>query len=101
MKKLILLLVAAIVVLSPITAQALSVGTWNVWPTIGMQFNDKLSGYLGFNYTSNFNNTATSWGLVKLDYNLVKLGEVQTKVGVDYWGSAPYYDSALEFIYAA
>lgn len=101
MKKLNLLLVVVIMVLSPIAAQALSIGTWNTWPTVGQNFNDKLTGYLGFDYSSNFNNKATSWGLAKLDCNLVKFGEVQTKVGVDYWGSAPYYNSALEFTYGA
>ncbi len=101
MKKLVLLLVAVILVLSPIAAQALSIGCWNNWPTVGMQFNDKLSGYLGYNYYGNFNNIATSWYLVKLDYNLVKLGDIQTKVGVDYWGSTPYYNSALELTYGA
>ena len=101
MKKFILLLAVVITVLSPITAQALSIGTWNNWPTVGMQINDKLTGYFGFNYSSNYLNKATSWGLLKLDYNLIKLGEVQTKVGVDYWASAPYYNSALEFSYGA
>ncbi len=99
MKKLALLVVAVIMVLSPIAAQALSIGTWNNWPTIGQKFNDKLTGYLGFNYYSSYNNKATSWGLVKLDYNLIKIGEVQTKVGIDCWGSNPFYDSGIDTSY--
>jgi len=102
MKRFALLLIA-IMLLSPIAAQALSIGSWNSWPTVGQKFNDQLTGYLGFNYSSNFpsNNQAISWGLVKLDYNLMKVGEVQTKIGVDCWGSNPYYDSALECSYGA
>ena len=100
MKRLVLLLVA-ILLLSPIAAQAFSIGSWNSWPMVGQKINDRLTGYVGFNYLSNYNNKATTWGLVKLDYNLCKLGEVQTKLGVDYWGSNPYYDSALECSYGA
>jgi hypothetical protein len=101
MKKIAVFVFAAMIVLAPVAAQALSIGCWNRWPTVGQQFNDKLAGYLGYNYTSNYNNQATSWYLVKLDYNLVKLGDVQTKVGIDYWGSSPNTDSGVELTYGA
>lgn len=76
MKKSILFLIVAIMVLIPISAQALMVGDWGGWPTLGLKFNDMFSGYLGF---SNFGGTSRSWILAKVDYNLSKLGDVQTR----------------------
>jgi len=101
MKKFSLLIIALVIALSPITTQAISIGCWNTWPTIGLKFNEQLTGYVGYNFYGNYQNKATNWFLVKLDYNIVKLGEVQTKAGVDYYWSAPNFDSALEFTYGA
>lgn len=92
MKKLAWLLVVAAIVLAPAGAQALSVGDWGGWPTVGMQFNNNLSGYLGY---SNFGATSRSWILAKLDYNLVKLQDVQTKAGVFYTMTSPNAGTSL------
>jgi hypothetical protein len=86
MKKLALFLIGAAIVLSPACAQAISIGDWGGWPTIGMQFNDNLSGYLGYSY---YGTGSQSWVLAKVDYNMAKLGDVQTKAGVFYWMTSP------------
>ncbi len=98
MKKLALLLVAAVFVFAPVSAQALSVGDWGGWPTIGTQFNDNLSGYLGFAY---YGTGTSSNVLAKVDYNLAKLGDVQTKAGVYYTMTSPNTGTALGLTWGA
>ncbi|MFA4905143.1 MAG: hypothetical protein WC645_01425 [Candidatus Margulisiibacteriota bacterium] len=98
MKKIILLLVVAIVALTPVCAQALSVGDWGGWPTLGMKFGDMFAGYLGF---SSFGGTSRSWMLAKVDYNLAKLGDVQTKAGAFYWTNSPNVSSQLGITWGA
>ena len=101
MKKIAVFVFAAMIALTPVAAQALSIGCWDQWPTVGHQFNDKISGYIGFNHYGNYNNSPTNWYLVKVDYNLAKFGNVQTRAGIDYWWSSPTVDSATELTYGA
>jgi hypothetical protein len=98
LKKLALLLVVAAFVFAPVSAQALTVGDWGGWPTVGTQFNDNLSGYLGYSY---FGSTSTSWVLAKLDYNLAKMGDVQTKAGVYYTMTSPNSGTSLGLTWGA
>jgi hypothetical protein len=95
-KKIILFLMVAAVALTPVCAQALTVGAWGSWATIGTQFADNFSGYLGY---SNFGGvggaSSTNWMLVKIDYDLAKLGDVQTKAGVFYWWTSPNVGSRV------
>ena len=98
MKKLMMLLIVAAVALTPVCAQALSVGDWGGWPTVGMQFGDKFAGYLGF---STFGSTARSWYLAKVDYNLAKLGDVQTKAGAYYSTTSPDIGTQLGLTWGA
>lgn len=89
MKKIALWLVVAVIILLPVCAQALSIGVWNEWPTLGMQINNNLSGYIGFNSMGGVSGaSSTNWYLVKLDYNLSKIGEVQTKAGIYYYANS-------------
>ncbi|MDD5382402.1 MAG: hypothetical protein PHH60_01970 [Candidatus Margulisbacteria bacterium] len=99
MKRLVLLLIAAIMLLAPTGAQALSVGDWGGWPTLGMQFGDKCAGYLG--YSNYGGTTSTSWVLAKVDYNLTKLGDVQTKAGIFYWLTSPDAGTQLGLTWGA
>ena len=98
MRKLALFLVVAAVILAPACAQALSVGDWGGWPTVGIQFNDNISGYLGY---SNYGLPSSSWILAKLDYNLAKLGDVQTKAGVLYTMTSPNTGTSLGLTWGA
>lgn len=90
MKKLALFVLGLALLLAPVSAQALMVGDWGGWATVGTQFNENISGYLGYSY---FN--PTNWLLVKADYNLAKLGDVQTKVGANFELTSPNSGSSL------
>jgi hypothetical protein len=89
-KKIMLFLIVAVVALTPVCAQALSVGDWGGWPTLGLQFGDKFAGYLGYsNFGAVGGGSSTSTMLAKVDCNLAKLGDVQTKLGVFYQWVSP------------
>ena len=90
MKKIMMFLVVAAIALTPVCAQALSVGDWGGWATLGTQFNDKFAGYLGYsNFGGVGGGSSTNWMLAKVDCDLAKLGDVQTKAGVFYWWTSP------------
>lgn len=90
MKKIMMLLIVAAVALTPVCAQALTVGAWGTWATVGTQLGAGFSGYLGYSYFGGAGGASgTHWLLGKVDYNLAKLGDVQTKAGVFYWGTSP------------
>ena len=93
-----MLLVLATIILAPTCASALSIGYWDAWPTIGQQFNDKVTGYLGYCY---YGQTSRSYLLAKVDYNLMKLGDVQTKVGGFYIASSPSVRTDLGLTWGA
>ena len=102
MKKFILLLTVAILALTPVCAQALSVGDWGGWATLGTQFGDKFAGYLGYsNFGAVGGGSSTNWLLAKVDCNLAKLGDVQTKVGAFYWWTSPNSGSRLGVTWGA
>lgn len=86
MKKIALLLIGIALLITATSANALSVGTWGNWATIGTQFNDSFAGYLGYSYDGA---AATNWLLVKVDMNLAKIKDVQTKAGLAYWATSP------------
>jgi hypothetical protein len=96
MKKTILFIAISLLMLVPVCAQALSFGYWNQWPTLGMQINNNLAGYVGFN--SMDGDTRTNWYMVKVDCNLMKIGDVQTRAGIYYYandiGTGVLYDPA-------
>ena len=92
----------AAIALTPVCAQALSIGDWGGWATVGTQFGDKVSGYLGYSYFGGVGGASgTSWLLAKVDYDLAKLGDVQTKAGVFYWGTSPNVGSRLGITWGA
>jgi len=90
--------IAVVLILFPACAQAWTVGDWGGWPTVGMQFNDKFSGCLGF---SNYGSTSRTWILAKVDYNLAKMGDVQTKAGVHYIMTSPNAGTELGLTWGA
>jgi hypothetical protein len=90
MKKIALMMILAAILLSPISAQALSVGTWGAslggqylsTPTVGMQVTDALTGYIGMRIAADSADQYLC--LVKADYNVVKMGNIQHKAGAYY-----------------
>jgi hypothetical protein len=90
MKKYALVMIFAAMLLSPISAQALSIGSWGgsyfgiemPIPTVGMQLTDSLAGYVGMRTA--FESSERYQCLVKADYNLFKLGDLQNKIGAHY-----------------
>ena len=80
------------------SALQMSVGTWYDWPTVGVKFNDKVSGYLGYSYNGS---TQTNWVLAKVDVNLAKIKDVQTKAGVVYYTTSPRSASSLSLTWGA
>ncbi|MCX5750448.1 MAG: hypothetical protein NT099_02060 [Candidatus Saganbacteria bacterium] len=94
MKKLTLFLIgmALMITASSASALQLSVGTWGDWATVGFHFNDKVSGYLGYSYNGN---TKVNWMLAKVDVNLAKIKDVQTKAGIAYYTTSPNNGSSL------
>lgn len=97
-----LFLVALMVVLTPVCAQALSVGDWGGWATVGTQFGDRFAGYLGYsNIGGAGGGSSTNWMLAKVDCDLTKLGDVQTKVGVFSWWTSPNSGSRVGVTWGA
>jgi hypothetical protein len=97
-----LFLVAAMVVLTPVCAQALSVGDWGGWATVGTQLSDKFAGYLGYsNFGAVGGGTSTNYLLAKVDYDLAKMGDVQPKLGVFSWWTSPNSGSQLGLTWGA
>ncbi|MCX5751528.1 MAG: hypothetical protein NT099_07685 [Candidatus Saganbacteria bacterium] len=94
MKKLFLVFLGLTMLLVPVSAQALSIGMWGEWATIGQQFNDSLSGYFGYSIYYG----VTDY-LVKADLNLAKLGNVQTKMGLYYETDQPNDYSTVGLTY--
>jgi len=84
MKKVLLsLLIVAFMLTAASYAGGLSIGTWGGYSTLGYDINDKVSGTIGSYYT---NSTTSTYGLLlKADYDLAKLGEVQTEIGMFYF----------------
>jgi hypothetical protein len=89
MKKVFVFTLLIASMLLPVSAQALSVGLWNGgfveempanFPTLGVQMTDALAGYVGMN-SFGLSHTTLKVFFVKVDYNLVKAGNVQTKIG--------------------
>jgi len=84
MKRIVFIL-GLLLCLAPVSAQAWMVGGYGNWATVGMQITNDISGYLGYSgYTYGGGAAAENDYLVKADYNLWKLRDVQTKVGLDY-----------------
>ena len=85
MKKLVLIFVAALLILSPsvLAAGKVAVGTQIGYLTAKYQFTDDLSGSAGLNNFSGGGVSQTGL-LAKVDYNLPKLGEVQPCMGLYY-----------------
>lgn len=102
MKKIIMFLIVAAVALTPVCAGALMIGDWGGWATVGTQFGGGFSGYLGYTYFGGVGGASGShWALAKVDYNLAKMGDVQTKAGVFYWGTSPNVGSRLGLTWGA
>ena len=110
MKKIALLL--ALVLMGSSAFAAVGVGTWGGWPVLKGDFGP-VTGSLGAAYNSPNAGTATTALLAKIDYKLVKLGNVQTAVGAYYttngaaapadtvtmgltWGASAMVESNLE-----
>ncbi|OGC22194.1 hypothetical protein A2291_01195 [candidate division WOR-1 bacterium RIFOXYB2_FULL_42_35] len=87
-----LLLIGLTLILTP-TAQALTVGDWGGWATVGTKLADKVSGCVGFSVFGG--TTSTTWLLAKVDYDLVKPGKLQTKAGIFYWLTSPRFRDTL------
>jgi len=100
LKKLALLIVGLALVLSAsrVNAMQLSVGDWAGWPVLGLHFNDTFTGYLGYSYVGS---TKVSYGLVKVDMNLAKIKDAQTKAGVYYSMTSPNNGSTLGLTWGA
>ncbi len=97
-----MLLIVAAVALTPVCAQALTVGEWGSWATVGTKFGAGFSGYLGYSYFGGAGGgSADNELLVKLDYNLAKLGDVQTKAGVYYFWTSPDIGTQLGLTWGA
>ncbi|MBU0501902.1 MAG: hypothetical protein ABIH69_03515 [bacterium] len=84
MKKVLFTLLIAVFALTAAShAGSLSVGTWGGIATLGYDINDTVSGSVGSFFT---NSTTSTYGLLlKADYDLAKLGEVQTEIGMFYY----------------
>ena len=100
MKKLVLFFIGVALVLSAssVNALQLSVGDWAGFPTLGFHFNDKFTGYLGYSYIGS---TKISYGLAKVDMNLAKIMDAQTKGGVYYSMTSPNNGSTLGLTWGA
>jgi hypothetical protein len=86
MKKILLLIVAAAVILAPTAAMAegLALGTWaGAFPTLRYDFGAGAVD-VGATYNSPNAGTATTAIFVKGEYKLAKLGNVQSAVGAYY-----------------
>ena len=95
-------LIVAAMVLIPVCAQALSVGDWGGWATLGTQFGDKFAGYLGYtNLGAVGGGSSANWMLAKVDYDLAKMGDVQPKIGVFSWWTSPNSGSRLGLTWGA
>ncbi len=81
MKKLLLFVIALILVATPSLAKV-TIGTALGYPTLSLAMGKDLVGSLGAR-NSNFGGTATAL-LVKVDYNLEKVGDVQPALGIYY-----------------
>ena len=82
MKKLVLFAIALILATTPaLAAGNLSVGTLGATPILGFMLNENIGAAIGGTY----NSTASTYTyLIALSYNLAKVGEVQTSVGLAY-----------------
>lgn len=86
MKKIILLAFAVMLATTPVLA-GVTIGSYGFMPTLGMQFNENLSGRLGATYVTTAGAGTTNY-LVNLEYNLAKAGEVQSSMGIYYANSS-------------
>ena len=80
MKKLLVLLLAALVLTSAASAQ-LAVGTDLGLPVLRMALNENISGSLGGAYATT-GGAATTTAQIKADYNLAAAGKVQPNLGL-------------------
>ena len=95
-------LIVAAIALTPVCAQALSIGDWGGWATIGTQFGDRFAGYLGYsNFGAVGGGSSTNMMLVKVDCDLAKMGDVQPKLGVFSWWTSPNSGSRLGLTWGA
>ncbi|MBI5399998.1 hypothetical protein HZB07_05255 [Candidatus Saganbacteria bacterium] len=95
MKKIVLLLVVIVIgttafAAAPKTAPmamdnrgGLAIGTALGFPTLQYSFNRDMTGQLGASYASGGGASSTAY-LIKVDYNLQKVGEVQSNMGLFY-----------------
>ena len=95
MKKLVLLFLALLLAVTPVSASGLTVGSWNGWPTLEKSLTKDVSGQLGLGYSSAAG-AGTLWYLIKLDLLQEKIEKIQPAFGV-YYNSSTAAGAAATF----
>jgi hypothetical protein len=90
MKKILMIAVGLMLILTPISSQAWMIGGYGNWPTVGLQVTKNIDFYAGFsNYNYGNGDESNNYYLLKADYLLAKVHDFQTKIGINYRAFEP------------